>query len=260
MVRTAVLARVNGIPVLWADLIHRLRIDGTFEELAAESVRKAVVLESARQMNLKVTDEELQQAVDEFRETMQLFEVEQTEEWLRQNGLTLEDFEGELEYRVLERIIRESLATEEAVQRLFHENRTTFDRAEISRILVAKNELAQELMHQIAEEEAKFEDLAERFSIDPKTREQRGRAGWVCPADLDPVCEPKVFTARPGDIVGPFSAEGGYEILRVERIRRAELSDETRREIVDRLYQEWLQRRLRETRVEFEPPDLPGGV
>ena len=49
-----------------------------------------------------------------------------------------------------------------------------------------------------------------------------------------------VFEAAPGEVGGPFAADGYYDVLRVLRTSSAALDAVARALVVDRLFEDWL--------------------
>ncbi|MBI2933522.1 MAG: peptidylprolyl isomerase [Planctomycetes bacterium] len=241
--RDSPIITVNGRAVSFVEVLVRLKVDGAYAALVEGAVRRALVLEAAEQRGLSLSDEELQRAVDSFRAERGLDRVEDTERWLAENGLTLEDLEGELEGRALEAKLVAGVASPAAVEKYFVEHRHDFDEALISRIVVDKREVAAELLSQVTDDGQDFGALARRHSLD------RELGGWVRPRDLDETEEARVFTAAPGDVVGPFGTDEGWEIVRVEEVRRAVLDDGLRAEVSEILFREWLDARRREGRI-----------
>ncbi len=57
--------------------------------------------EEAKEKGVEVTDEELQKVADGFRQMLGLTKAEDTEEWLKTHGISLETLEGYLETNIL---------------------------------------------------------------------------------------------------------------------------------------------------------------
>ncbi|MBW2091662.1 MAG: hypothetical protein JRI34_06005, partial [Deltaproteobacteria bacterium] len=50
----------------------------------------------------------------------------------------------------------------------------------------------------------------------------------------------KVFNADEGDLLGPFALEDHYQLILVEELKRAELNDDVRDVIRQRIFDEWV--------------------
>ena len=56
---------------------------------------------------------------------------------------------------------------------------------------------------------------------------------------LAPEIMAKVFNAEEGDILGPFPADKNFELIFIEEIKRAEMSDNLKDVIKERIFNEW---------------------
>ncbi len=73
---------------------------------------------------------------------------------------------------------------------------------------------------------------------------QCGYEGRFYRRGLNPEVAAAIFGARLGEIIGPLSSEQGYDLFLVEEFIAAELTPEIRQDIIDRLFQEWLNSEL----------------
>ena len=78
----------------------------------------------------------------------------------------------------------------------------------------------------------------------PLTRPQTLPQGVIQRWELQPAIAPQVFNARVGELTGPISTNAGYHILWVREFLPAELTDALRAELLQALFQEWLQAEL----------------
>ena len=84
-----------------------------------------------------------------------------------------------------------------------------------------------------------FHRLAREYSKDETTRHAGGYAGMVTRSMLTPETEAHVFSARPGDVIGPYVFGENQQLMLVEEVRRAENAEQVREAIADRLFQQW---------------------
>ena len=124
-----------------------------------------------------------------------------TEQWLVENHLTFDEWGAMLEGGLLARRVRKAV-TGKKIEPYFAQHRLDFDRATISRLVVAQEGLARELRAQIVDEDAAFHALARRHSTEAATRPMGGYAGEVKRGDLPAALQAEVFGGQPGDVVG----------------------------------------------------------
>ena len=60
-----------------------------------------------------------------------------------------------------------------------------------------------------------------------------------------------LFSAAPGEVVGPIPAADGFDIVRVARIEPARLDEPTRDAIEGILFRRWLEERRAQSSVEW---------
>jgi peptidyl-prolyl cis-trans isomerase D len=71
----------------------------------------------------------------------------------------------------------------------------------------------------IARQGADFSELAALHSEDPGSKENGGDLGWFGRGRMVKEFEDAVFSAKPGEIIGPVKSQFGYHIIRVEAFR-----------------------------------------
>jgi parvulin-like peptidyl-prolyl isomerase len=100
--------------------------------------------------------------------------------------------------------------------------RTAVLREEIARALVDDERLnepvrqyAQDVLDQVTQEGAVFENIATEVSEDAETASSGGFLGTIQRGQFDPLFEEAVFAAEPNTIVGPVRSIVGFHIIRV---------------------------------------------
>ncbi|HEY0080763.1 MAG TPA: peptidylprolyl isomerase [Pyrinomonadaceae bacterium] len=238
---------VNDEDVSLSEVLRLAKFVGNLKFLS-DAIDAALVGQAAEELQVEITDEELQQAADEFRLARELHDAEATERWLAAQHLSYEDWEAMLEAEVTRRKLRERL-TKGRIEQHFAEQRLAFDVAALSRIVAESEDVARELRVQVVEEGADFHALARQFSIDEATRAAGGYAGLFRRAELETAVEPVVFGASAGKVVGPFKTDDGWTLYKVEQVRRATLDEETRAAIETHLFDEWLGEQRRKAKI-----------
>lgn len=213
-----------------------------------EAADATLVRQQAAKRGIGVSDDELQQASDDFRAANGLYDAETTENWLAANYLTYEDWEIMLEHEVIVRKLRDALSTGK-VEEHFAINKLSFDAATISQLVVDSEDMARELRAQIIEENADFYTLARQHSVDTATKHLGGYTGRIRRIDMEAAIEAAVFGAQPGKIVGPFKIDAGWALVKVEAIHPATLNDATRESIKSMLFDEWLSEQRRKAKI-----------
>jgi parvulin-like peptidyl-prolyl isomerase len=134
----------------------------------------------------------------------------------------------------------EITVTEDDIQRYYIEHRKEFSQvkqADIRHILIEvppdssddrkqsllkeANSVRAELDNQDGGEE--FSAAAAKYSDDRVTKSNGGELGYVEQGTLYPVIDKAIFTARPGEVIGPLRTPIGYEIIVVNAFKSSEL-------------------------------------
>jgi len=227
------------------DTVKYLCLSGQSGAIFREMIRMREVVSKAEQEGLSASDEALQQFADGFRSIRALYDAEETQAFLDSAGLTVDDFEAFCEAAVLTNALRDHLATDSKIEEYFVTNRADFDRARVSIIVVGEETLANEIVMQVTEDEEDFHALAREHSVDEQTKYAGGYVGVVYRAMLSPEVSAKVFSAEPADVLGPFEVDGMFRLVLVEEAIKADLTDDTRDAIRERILNEWLAQTLK---------------
>ncbi len=200
---------------------------------------KKEVVKKAKKAGITISDETLQEFADDFRASYGLFSADETYRFLKDSGLTDDDFEAFCESEVLTRCVKDHFATEDKIQEYFVNNRLEFGRVRVSNITVKEEHLAREIMMRTREDGEEFHTLARRYSLDEETKYAGGYVGVVSRCLLLPEVAAKVFHATAGDLLGPFLQDKLYRLILVEEVIKAELNDRVKEEIKEKLFYEW---------------------
>ena len=222
------------------EIVKGLALSDGLVAAVAPAIRNREVLRKAKELGLSVSDEQLQQAADSFRIARGLQSADAMKAFLAGAVLTEVDFEAFCEAQVLAVAIRDSLAAERKVQEYFVNNCSGFDLAFISVLLCGTEELANEVAMRVRDDGEDFHQLARQYSTDKATARAGGYVGAVGPSALPNEVSIKVFSAQAGEVLGPFGQGNSFELVFVEELRKAALTDEVKQAIKDRIFKEWL--------------------
>ncbi|MBV9387382.1 MAG: peptidylprolyl isomerase [Chroococcidiopsidaceae cyanobacterium CP_BM_ER_R8_30] len=221
------------------EIINFLKRGIQFKDICQQILYERVIAKSVRERGITVTPEEIQAESERQRRERRLEKAADTLSWLAEQMITVEDWEAAIEKRLITNKLSKSLFSEE-VKRFFAQNRIDFDQILLYQIVVPSEKLAQELLYQISEQEISFYQAAHLYDIDEKRRHHCGFEGklyrWNLKSDIATI----VFSARPGEVIGPQKVAQGYHLLMVDEFIPSELTTELHQEILDRLFKQWL--------------------
>jgi parvulin-like peptidyl-prolyl isomerase len=213
---------VNGYKVTVGQALRRSLMNPTgFLQLTVENL---LIRDYSSKQNLEVSDSELQAAADEFRYQLGLESIESLTLWIRENNLTLVDFQESLDLQLLKGKVLASIPDSQ-IQTYFIEHQMDFERLEIYTLCLDSHSLAQEIYTQITEEGENFHLLAMEYSTDEATRPRAGYMGLLGRSDLPAEVEAPAFQCQAGDVFGPILLDEKHWLYKVNRVHSARLED-----------------------------------
>ncbi len=245
------IVKIDGDTFTTDDFIRILKLNGRFETLMDEILKDQLTVRAAKKLGIKITDEELQEKADQFRRAHDLHRAKETNEYFDALGVSLDDFEVFLTDSIYQEKLQSHIVNDNAVEEVFNLNRPSFDKIEVSHILVDDEGAAREIMSILEDAPEMFEELATEHSL-ADTREQAGYIGSLKRGMMQADIEAKLFSASEGQVLGPFATGGDYmEIFRVGLSNPASLDDDTRSEIKRLIQDQWLAAQAREHTIEI---------
>ena len=241
---------VNGKKVTVEDVMMQLKVSGQFRDEVCRMVESMVLEKKAKELELEVEDQELYEFDQTKRRYWGLERAEEMIEYCRNNGITMEQWQAVARHELLRLKVRGKVVEESAIIDYFSSNREWLKTVTLSRIVCAESAKAEEVKHLALEKGENFSDLARRYSVEENTRSAGGYLGTVRRGMLPKKVDEAVFAAKLNDLLGPFKESRHWSLFKVEAIRAPELNDSYKKEIADRLFDQWLQKAIDETRFE----------
>jgi len=227
------------------EVIKSLTLTGQSEVIFSEIIKNKEVVKKARELQIEVSDGQLQQFADNFRALRGLYSAEEMLNFLNNNDLTEDDFETYCESSLMAIALKEHLADEEKIEHYFVNNRSEFDCARISIIVVKDENLANEIIIQVREDGEDFHGLARKHSLDEATKHSGGYVGLISRQMFPPEVNSKVFSAAAGDLLGPFRKDGLFQLILIEEVVRTRLDENVKEAVKERIFREWLSQFLK---------------
>jgi parvulin-like peptidyl-prolyl isomerase len=194
-------------------------------------VEQALIEQAATASGISVTYEELEATVQESIAVGQ--GQESFDQWLAENGLTLDEFRE---------IQRSQLLASKMIEQVTAVVPTTAEQVHARHILVSDLARAQALLGEL-NAGANFAALAQQSSEDVSTAANGGDLGWF-PRDvplMPPVVVEMAFALEPGGTSDVIQSEQGYHIIKVEaREDNRPLSPEMVLYVRKKAFETWL--------------------
>lgn len=242
---------VDDQPILLAQALQYLQSTGKLKSFIGEILRQYIIEQELQTRDdLELNPAITEQAVIDFRLQRQLTDPKVFAEWLASNGQDYGTFHKQITVGFKLGKLKAQV-TEPKLQEYFIERKLFLDRVILSRIIVADEELAEELASQI-EEGASFEQLAREYSIGDD-RIVNGMMGPVSRGTLPDVVRATVDSASPGDLVGPLELEGRWVLFRVGQVLPASLEDvQLKQALENELFEQWIAEKIQKMTVKLQ--------
>jgi parvulin-like peptidyl-prolyl isomerase len=185
-------------------------------------IRREVLADEADEAGIEVSDEEVQERLDQVIEDVGGQDQFETE--LSNRNLTQDEVEGFVRDSLIEEALRaevtaDTQATEDELQEFYEENISRFNEIHTAHILVETNERAIELSQRLKSAPAKevdelFAELARKFSIDTASAKRGGDLGFVPSSQFVPEYTQAVENLEVGEISDPVRTQFGFHVVR----------------------------------------------
>ena len=202
------------------------------KQVMQDLILTKIMMQNAAEQNILITDEMVNQEIDKIK--AQSFQNNQLEyeKALRKNDLTEED---------LKKIIKEKITFQKFTEKLFEENIkipekelkdayeskksefATKEMVEASHILVSSESKAKEIKTEL-DKGAKFEELANKYSMDPGSKSNGGQLGFFARGAMVPGFDKASFELKVGEISQPIKTNFGFHIIKKTGYKPAKVS------------------------------------
>ncbi len=229
-----------------AAVLRSAAIRGNFGAIN-DYISSALIASFAEDKGITASQEEIQEAVDEWRVANGFYQASELANGLTERGLSMSDLADFARMKALEERVRQHVAAGK-VDSYFTEHRSSFEAVALSQIVVNERGLARELRFKTMEGEP-FYMLARAYSIDEPSRLAGGYIGRKERTQLPKGIEAQAFGTVSGTIAGPLEIDKKFYLIKVEEVYPAELNADTRARIERILFDEWLAARRMEANV-----------
>jgi PPIC-type PPIASE domain len=225
-------------------IIDGLKYSLRYSEFAEEVERNILIESICKQLNIQVSEDEIQNVGDTFRKHNKLYGEAETMEWLDRQRITPEDWSKGVYLQLLTQKLKEHIGGHNA-DSLYMNDRENWRRVALSQILTGDLATAIKVSKSIREKGDSFCMLALEYSKGKQSKENGGFAGIRFVAELLPEIAAAIDKAPVGEVLEPVKSKLGYHILRVEKWFSPEFN-EVKYFIAEYLFQSWLTEKIAE--------------
>ena len=221
------------------EVVVYLKKNLQLKSLNQKILSQKIIDQAARERGVTVTPEEIQAEADRIRLERRLEKAADTLAWLAEEMISPDDWEAGICDRLLAKKLADAMFAKD-VEKTFAQNKLDYEQILLYQIVVPYEKLAYELFYQIEEEEISFYEAAHLYDIDERRRNLCGCEGKIYRWGLKPEIAAAVFSAQPGDVIPPLKTDSGYHLFLVEEFIPAQLTPEISKQLIDKMFKEWL--------------------
>jgi peptidyl-prolyl cis-trans isomerase D len=243
------------IQQLFEGLSHGVAVPRASEELVVRlaeqqrEISQAMLTPEQYMIQLKVDPADIKAYYDKHREEFLVPE------------------QARLDYVVLsvDELQQQMVVGDEEVKKYYDEHGAQYGEPEqrrASHILIAERTQAEQILKEIKQNPAKFEDLAKQYSKDPGSAAKGGDLGFFARGAMVKPFEDAAFGMKGGEISGLVQSDFGFHIIKLTAIRPggARSFDEVRGEIAQELKKQKAVKKFAElaetfSNMVYEQPD-----
>lgn len=229
------------------ELIQQIKLSCQMPTAIAGIVNRKIIESTAASAGITIESEELQQAADVFRVTNHLLRADDTQLWLEEHHLTVDEFEDIVRISALSSKLASHLFADR-VEPFFVEHQLDYAQVVLYDITLDDADLAMELFYAIQEQEISFYEAAHHYIQDVESRRCGGYRGILQRADLKPEISAAVFAAAPPQLLKPIVTAKGAHLILVEEIIQPTLDKSLHQKILSDLFLQWLKQQ--ETQID----------
>jgi foldase protein PrsA len=210
-------ATVNGTPISKADFDAKLEASPTAVSTLQNMVREILINQYAKNNNIVITDADIQKREDEIKAN---FPNGSWDQMLKSRGMTEQDVHDLLKQQLIidAAVGKQVKVTDAQIKDYFNKNHASFDQpaqAKARHILVADKATADKVEADLKAGKS-FADEAEKYSIDPGSKDKGGELGNFRHGQMVPAFDQVAFSIPVGVISQPVHSTFGWHIIQVE--------------------------------------------
>ena len=221
-----VVARVNGDPVSRSEVERAISFSRlsakalTYRQALQATIRRHLLAAEAGRLGVTVAESDVDARLAQV--TASLGGSAALQQSLAAVGLTLADYRNELRAGLLAeqlgaRKFPAAAVSGREVAAFYRSQRaqlTTPAAVRLAEIVVKTRSLGQAVVDRLHKGYS-FAEVARSYSMDRESADAGGVVGWVTTSSLPPQLARVLPRARPGLVVGPIHAVGGWHVLKV---------------------------------------------
>ncbi|ACK68878.1 conserved hypothetical protein [Gloeothece citriformis PCC 7424] len=239
---------VQTVKITEEEILKQVKLSSMMTDVVKDIVNRKIIEDETQKLGITVDEKELQQAADKLRLMYQLYKAEDTWKWLKENHLTVDDFEEIVFNKALSSKLAVHLFNDK-IEPYYYEHQLDYTGVIMYEVILNDEELALELFYALQEGEITFSEIAHQYIEDTELRRKGGYRGLVYRKDLKPEISATVFAAKPPQVIKPIVTSKGVHLILVEEIIQRQLDNPLRHIIANSLFNEWLEKHTQQVEI-----------
>ncbi|MGB3514805.1 MAG: hypothetical protein WBA43_00010 [Elainellaceae cyanobacterium] len=244
---------VNQQSLSLGTVLRYLQLSGRLSPLIQDIVSQHIVHQAiqAQDANLPVSVEDVEGAIAQFRQQQRLIPDEAFARWLGAQNLTREVFHKRMILTLKLEQFKAKIAAPDLLA-YFQQQQGLLSEADLCCILAVDGVLLETIAQSLRDRSLTIDQVIQTYE---RTEPQQVTVlrGLIPIAQLPEAVRSPVMTVPLGTLIGPILVGQQWTLLQVENRVTAQLTDQVRRELQDRLFQRWLTQQLDQVMVTLGP-------
>lgn len=238
------------------ELIQQIKLSCQIPSTIEGIINRKIIELTVEEAGISLKPEEIQQTADTFRVTHNLLRADDTQLWLQEHWLSLDQFEEIVRISALSSKLAQHLFADQ-VEPFFIGHQLDYAHVVMHEVVLDDEDLAMELFFAIQEGEISFHEVAHQYIQDTELRRRGGYQGKLRRPDLKPEVSAAVFASTPPQLLKPIVTSKGAHLVLVEEIIQPTLDKTLRQKILSDLFLQWLKQQAERVEVTHVSPTEP---
>ncbi|WP_204154329.1 hypothetical protein [Leptolyngbya sp. CCY15150] len=244
---------INQQSLSLGTVLRYLQLSGRLSPLIQDIVSQHIVHQAiqAQDADLPVSVEEVEGAIAQFRQQQRLIPDEAFARWLGAQNLTREVFHKRMILTLKLEQFKAKIAAPDLLA-YFQQQQGLLSEADLCCILAVDGTLLETIAPSLRDRTLTMDQVIQTYER-REPQQVTVLRGLIPIAQLPEAVRSPVMTVPLGTLIGPILVGQQWTLLQVENRVTAQLTDQVRRELQDRLFQRWLTQQLDQVMVTLGP-------
>ncbi len=243
----------------------------TKKSIIDDMINNRLIKQQMKKMNIQITDADILEKIKSIKKGFPSEKVFM--ETLAEEGINEADLKNGIKEQLIVQKIKQELTkkisiSEKEIDTFIKHNKEfsgETKRIQLSQIITASKADAEEVLAKLKAGET-FDVLAEKYSLDPASKQSGGNIGFIEEGTLDPEAEQVVFALKEGEVSSIILTNEGFSIYKCTQIINADEHlanprEEAKKFLLSKkeneIYEKWLKKIKSEAKININEKIIP---